>query len=320
MGQDVSSEVAGMISGAKVFGSSDNIRHGKYKFLIKRIFAELVETDAGKHRMAFWELTPIESLPNPQIEGDHVDYPGAAGPLKDDGTKPNAVGSNCALKVDFDGPGARSAGSNIKAPTLALFNRHDGEVSDDEINKTWIDLSRRKDLKVNDAIGIDPATNQPILAKEARPANPACGMVINCTTVAKRKKTANDKGAYVTKLVWTCASPIGTGENAPELVAKRRAEILANQSDDDEEVTAPPANGVQPYAQPQAVAAPVQPPAPPPPAPSVPDVAAFTPQVPFVKHPTAAPGVTPETRWYWSDPKLGGNNSIKNEAQLRSGQ
>src|SRR5262249_3111567 len=125
MTQDVSSEVAGLISGAKVFGSSDNIRHGVYKFRIKRIFAQLVEVEGGQHKFAFVEMTPIESRPNPQTEGDHTDYPGVAGPLKDDGTRPNQVGSNCALKVDFDGAGARSAGANIKQFILALFNKRD---------------------------------------------------------------------------------------------------------------------------------------------------------------------------------------------------
>ena len=277
MGQDVAADFAEEIAKAKVFGSSDNIRHGKYKFLIKRIFAELVETDKGNHKMAFWELTPLASEPNPQIEGDHVDYPGAAGPLRDDGLHPNAVGSNCALKVDKDGAGARSAGANLKAPILALFNKRDGEISEAEINSTWIDLSRQKDLRVGDAIGIDPATSQPILAQKAKIANPACGMVIGCSTRVGKKRTANEKGAYVTKLVWHCVAPIGTGENSAELVAKRRQEILAAVADDGEEevagVAAPPPvapvnGGGSPYALPQQPVAPVVAPvvaAPPPP-------------------------------------------------------
>src|SRR6185369_11155056 len=186
MGQDVSADVAGLISSSKVFGSSDNIRHGKYRLLIEKIHAEMVETDKGNHRMAFWEFKVLKAEPNPQIEGDHVDYPNSAGPLKDDGTKPNMVGSRCALKVDFDGPGGRSAGSNIKAATLALFNKDD--ASDDEINRTWIDLSRRKSCKKGEIVGFDAATQSPILAEADKVANPACGAIIDCTTMAKKKK------------------------------------------------------------------------------------------------------------------------------------
>lgn len=320
MGQDVSAEVAELIGSSKVFGSSDNIRHGTYKFLIKRCFSDLVEMDAGKHRMSFVEVTPLESKPNPQFEGDHIDYPGTAGPLKDDGNKPNAVGSNCALKVDHDGAGARSAGSNVKAFILGLFNAQDGQISDDQINKTWIDLARRKPCKAGDIIGFDPATQQPVKAAEDKIENPACGMVINCTTTTKKKKTPNDKGAFITKLVWSCASPIGTGENSKELVAKRRAEILANQSpDDDEEVVAAPA-----AASPQAVAAPSAPavaaPPPPPAAPAAPAVSAeFVPQAPWTKHPLHF-GPTLESQWYFSDPAKGGNGKdVKNAAALKAG-
>jgi hypothetical protein len=310
MGQDVSSEVAGLISGSKVFGASDNIRHGKYTFLIKKIFAELVETDKGNNKMAFWEFTVLKSEPNPQIEGDHVDYPGSSGPLKDDGTKPNAVGSSCALKVNFDGPGGRSAGSNIKAAILALFNMSDGQVSDAEINNTWVDLSRRKSCKKGDIVGYDSTTQKPILAEADKLANPACGQVINCTTMTKRKKTANDKGAYITRLIWSCAAPMGAGENAKELVAKRRLEIEASQSEDDD-VEAP-----QQLAAPtQQVAAPPAPPAPP-----ASMQAGFVPAQPWVKHTTAPVGPTPETRYFWSNPALGGDNSVKSEAQLRAGQ
>lgn len=295
MGQDVSLEIAGQISGAKVFGSSENIRHGKYKMLIKRIFAELVETDSGKNKMAFVECTPLEALPNPQVEGDHTDYPGTSGPLIDDGTKPNSVGSACAMKINFDGPGGRSAGSNVKAFILALFNKHDGEIPDAEINQTWIDLARRVDLKPGDAIGIDPNTHQVIHAKEYKRSNPACGMIINLSTMPKKKKTPNNKGGYITKLVWTCAAPIGSGENAPELVAKRRAEIEATMVDDEEVAQIP-------------TPAPM---APPPPA--VPQMAApLPPSFPpagWEVHPTA-PG------WFWNR----ASNAVKNEAQLRAGQ
>lgn len=325
--EDVSAEVAGLISDSKVFGASDNIRHGKYKMLIKRIFAQKVETDAGLQKMAFWELTPLTSEPNPQIEGDHVDYPGTAGPLKDDGTKPNPVGSSCGLKVNFDGPGGRSAGSNIKAAILGLFGKPDGAISNEEINKTWIDLSRTQAINVGDPIGINPQTKQVILADKAKQANPACGMVIYCTTMPKRKKQANDKGAFITKLLWSCVSPPGEGENAPELVVKRRADIEASRTDDDEVeehglrgggATTNPYGGQLPStagapALPQTQAATPTPPAPPAPvAPALP--VTFTPPAPWRAHPTQ-PVDAAGTRWFWD-----GNVQVKSEAQLRSGQ
>jgi hypothetical protein len=321
MAQDVSAEVAGLISEAKVFGSSENIRHGKYKMLIKRIHAQAVEGDKGVHRMAFWEMSPVASESNPQYEGDRVDYVSAqmpgTGPLKDDGTKPNPVNSNCALKVDFDGPGGRSAGSNIKDAILGLFGKNDGEIPNEEINKTWTDLARVKDVKAGEPIGFDATTGQVILADKNKMANPACGMYIYCTTLTKKKKTPNDKGAYITKLVWSCVSPPGMGENAPELVAKRRAEIEASRPDDDEAETpaAPNPYGQQvaaPAQQQQPVPLAATPPAPPaaPSAPSVPSTA-FTPPAPWRLHPNAAPGTTPDTRWYWD-----GGNGVLNETQL----
>jgi hypothetical protein len=318
MAEDVSAEVAGLISGAKVFGSSENIRHGKYKMMIKRIHAQMVENDkAAKQRMAFWEMTPVESKPNPQILGDHVDYPGTSGPLIDDGTKPNIVGSNCALKVNFDGPGGRSAGSNIKQAILGLFGKRDGEISDDEINKTWTDLARTKDLKVGDAIGINPQTNQPIFADKAKQANPACGMYIYCETIPHRKRNPNEKGAYITKLVWSCVSPPGTGENTPELVAQRRAAIEAQFAEEEEEVTPVPApvpvNGNLFTAAAAAAAAAPLPPAPAPSAPPAPPSAPWAPVAPWEAHPTA-PG------YFWSNPSKGGTNLVKSEAQLRAGQ
>lgn len=323
MGQDVSAELAGVISGSKVFDSSDNIRHSKLRLLIRRIFAELIENDKGTQKMAFWEFTVLKSEPNPQVEGDHVDYPNTAGPLIDDGTKPNPVGSRCALKVNFDGPGARAAGGNIKAAILALFGKRDGEIPDEEVNATWIDLSRQKDLQVGDFERMDPKTNQPILAKKAKKANPACGMIIDVSTVAKRKKKANEKGAYVTKLIWSCVALPNTGENSEELVKARAAEIMLTMDDDDAEETpasAPGAQGV-PTAPagtvpgPATAVTPLLPmPTPPLPMPPTP----FAPTAPWILHPDPKfQGATPDTRWYWSNPQLGGDNALKTEAQLR---
>jgi hypothetical protein len=325
--EDVSAEVAGLISSAKVFGASENIRHGKYKFVIRRMHAQKIEMDQGQHRFAFVEVSPYESLPNPQTEGDRVDYvsptsPGT-GPLKDDGTKPNPVGSYCALKVDFDGAGGRSAGSNIKDCILALFGKKDGQIPDSQVNETWIDLARIKDVKKGEPVGFNPTTNTVIIADKDKIANPACGMVIACRTIVKKKKKPNDKGAYITKLVWECISPVGMGENAPEMVAKRRAEIEPTLDEESEEETAgaPAAPASNPYAAaPQApgtvqTSAAPQPPAPPV-APST-TVAPppFVPMRPWEAHPNPAyPG------FYWSNPANGGNNAVKSEADLRAGK
>jgi ATP-dependent DNA helicase DinG len=40
------------------------------------------------------------------------------------------------------------------------------------------------------------------------------------------------------------------------------------------------------------------------------------PKLPWRAHPTVEPGETAETRWYWSDPAAGGDNTVKSEAQL----
>ena len=121
----------------------------------------------------------------------------------------------------------------------------------------------------------------------------------------------------MTKLLWSSkGSPPGVGENAPELVAQRRAEIEAARTDDEEELTTP---APSPYGQQQAALAPTgapQPPAPPPPAPAAPPIPAaeFTPPAPWIKHPTQPWGATPETQWWWD-----GGAGVKNGAQLRSG-
>lgn len=226
--QDINADVGSMIAGAQVFGASENIRHGRYKFVIREISARVIEGKQGRHRWAFVIVTPMESAPNPQTEGDHVDYPGTAGPLKDDGMNPNPVGSVCAMKVDFDGLAGRVAGSNIKSFILGLFNKAASEISDQDVYRTWLDLSLQRDLRKGECY---PGTNIP--ADTDKRANPACGMVIACATMPHKKGKANERGAYVTKLLWQCISVPGAGENTAELVAKRRAEIEAAKEEED---------------------------------------------------------------------------------------
>lgn len=319
---DIASQLAAQISSSKVFGASENIRHGKYKFLITNIIAQEVDGEAGKHRMAFWEFEVLEAAPNPQVEGDRVDYLGpnspGVGPLKDDGMRPNPVGSKCALKVDFDGAGGRSAGSNIKAAILGLFGKREGEISEAEVGKTWTDLERQRDVKKGQPIGVD-SSGQVILAQQDKRAQPARGMIIYCTTRSKKKKTANDKGAYITQLMWDCGgSPPGVADNAPALVAERRARIelgMAGELDNAPVAAAPVA--FAPVAAAPVASAPAPMPPAPPVLPSAP--LSFMPPAPWELHPDKQyQGSTPDARWYWSNPARGGDNSLKTEAQLRS--
>jgi hypothetical protein len=304
--QDCSAETAADVADATTYDRSENIRHGTYQFLIRRVRCTPIKTQNGFHKYGFWELTTLESKPNPQSEGDHVDFPNVLGPLKDDGTKPNTVGSNCALKADFDGTAAIMARANIQDAILAFYNKRSGEASKDELAEAWIDLCRLVPLKVGE---YDMATKQP--ATRAKPANPACGVVINCTTMTIKKKTPNDKGAFVTKLIWSCAAPLGTGINSAEHIAKRRAEIEATAFDDEAE------DAATPTAPTPAATAPAAPtPSVPPPPPAVP-VVAFKPAAPWVKHPDPA---AQAQGWFWSDPALGGNNAVRNEQQIRNGQ
>lgn len=361
MGIDIALDVASQISSARVFGSSENIRHGRYIMVVKRIFADIIETSNGKQKMAFAEARVIKSEPVQILEGDR----GPDGKLIDDGSHPNTVGSYCALKVNFDGPGARSAGANLKAFILGLCGKREGEISEADVNSTWLDLSRQRDewltkgFILNGQV-VPPGTPGamdamvpfilgpggallPVGAQTPgavfKRANPGCGMLIACWTKPHKKKVANEKGAYITKTMWECVSPPGTGENAPELVKKRREDIeraILAETDDEEPVTALQehglaknssvnGHGVAPGAAPGAMAAggfPVAPAAPeavPPAPPAPPAPSIFMPQSPWKLHPTASQGKTPETTWYWSDPSQGGNNSVRNLAQLQTG-
>ncbi len=293
---DISGELAESIGDSKVFGGSENIRHGRYKLLIKEVFAEKIEGDQPK-RMAFAVFRVLESVPNP------ISYPGGR-PDLDDGNKPNPVDSECALKVNFDGPGAKSAPGNIKAFICGLFGVNPNEISNDDVKKTWRDLARRKDEWV-----VDPSTVEKVFKK----ANLAAGMVIALSTFSKEKKKTKlipdlQLKEYITGMTWSCVSKPGAGENSKELVAQRRAELESNVVEDDDDATsvaAAPAAGQPP-------ASPPPPPAPPPPAP--PRVE-FAPPPPWIKHPNHPWGSTPDTRWYWD-----GGTGVKSQAQFMAGK
>ena len=101
---DIDAELGDLIAKGKSFGSSDNIRVGRFTFLIKRVFAE--KMDSG--RFAFAICKVLESAPNPQMMP-----PGVTEAQFDLGKNPNLVGSDCAMKVNFDGNGAKSAAGNV---------------------------------------------------------------------------------------------------------------------------------------------------------------------------------------------------------------
>lgn len=319
MSEDISGALGDLISKSKTFGNSDNIRVGRYKFLIKKVFAEKV--DSG--RFAFAELKVLDSAPNPQQLP-----PGVPANRFDDGTHPNLVNSDCAMKVNFDGPGAKSAPGNVKGFILGLFGLNQSETSEDDINSTWKDLTRQKALNVGDNLGIDPTTNQVIKADKYKPANPGAGMVIACTASMKEKKKTKalppEQKEYITVLNWECVARPGTGENSKDMVAQRKAAIeIAGADDDDadDDVPSTPAPGStfvpQTVGAPAApVAVPVAPPppvvAPAPPAPPV----VFVPPSPWKAHPSS-PVDANGVRWFWSDPAAGGTNEVLSESQLR---
>lgn len=268
--EDVAGQLSDLIAKGRVFGSSDNIRVGRFKFLVLRVFADKV--DSG--RFAFAEFKVLESAPNPQL----LPYGDKTSKAFDDGTKPNLVGSRCALKVNFDGPGAKSAPGNVKAFILGLLGFNPGDVTDADVDNTWRDLARQKPVRKGELVGVD-GNSQPVYADKDKQANPACGMVVYCTGSMKEKSKTKKLGAdkinseareYITACSWEPA----LADNAAEQVAKRRAEIESAMVDDDEEdaaAAAPRAPGAPPSPQ---AAAPV------PPGPPVPQQAAPTPPAP----------------------------------------
>lgn len=294
MGQDISSEISSQIANSTAFGNSDNIRCGRYDFLIKRTFAE--KFDSGRY--AIGEFKVLKSAPNPQILP-----PGVTTAQFDVGDKPNLVGSTCAMKVNFDGNGAKSAPGNVKAYVLGLFGLNQNDATPEDIDRTWKDLARLKDNFNNDGTPSVDKNNQPV----AKRGNPSCGMVITCIASMKEKKKTKllppEQKEYVTVLAWECAAP---GVNAMEAVAARRAELEASAHDDEEEVVAPAPMAAAPAPSLPAPPLPVAPPAIP--------KASFVPPAPWVKHPDAAWGNTPETQWFWD-----GKTGVMNLAQLQAG-
>lgn len=328
--QDISAQLGMEIGESTGGGGKPFIRHGKYyELLITRCHAKSVKMEDTKwHRFAFMEFKVLRSEPHP------------AGTIptslqsKDDGTNPNPVGSLCSHSIDFDGNGAPMAGQNVKEFIAGLFGANVDELSKEDAMQTWIDLSRKQDVKLGGVDYIDPKTNQPVAAKKDKIANMGCGFIIALSTQAKELKETRkvkdmkpEDRKYFTQKLWICLAKPGIGVNAPEEVAKRRAQILLEVPMDDEEAetetpgqTAHGANGAGAAAAGGA-------PTPPPVAPVAP-VAPAAPTPPDPNWPPKAPweGLNDENKGWmkpgfvWSNTTKGGNNAILTEADYRAGK
>ncbi len=123
------------------------------------------------------------------------------GKIVHEGTKsvqvePNAIGSSPGYTVNFDGKGKLSADGNARAVVLGLFGFIEGEVADQTVSATLSEV-----------------------CDEAK--QPASFMLIACSTYPK--EISSNKGNYITGLNWSCVAKPGTGVNAPDQVAARKA-------------------------------------------------------------------------------------------------
>lgn len=337
--QDISAQLGMEIGESTGGGGKPFIRHGKYyELLITRCHAKSVKMEDTKwHRFAFMEFKVLKSEPHP---------PGTIPTSlqsKDDGTNPNPVGSLCSHSIDFDGNGAPMAGQNVKEFIAGLFGMNVDELSKEDAMQTWIDLSRKQDVKVGGVDYIDPKTNQPVLAKKDKIANMGCGFIIGLSTQAKELKETRkvkdlpqEQRKYFTQKLWMCLAKPGMGVNAPDEVAKRRSQTLLEVPMDDEEdgetppqqqqTAAPPATQTVSTTQVNGAAAaggaPTPPVAPAPPAPPTPPPAVdpnWPPQKPWE-------GVNDGNKswmkpgFVWSNPANGGTNAILPEAEYRAGK
>lgn len=345
MGNDITSQRAAAIASAKVFETSDNLRCGKYKLLIKRIIDGMITTRDGERPGTIFELTPLVSEPLPQAEGNMIAPDGkivpwgtAGAKLMDDGMSPNAPGSTVALKIFYDGAGARSAPGNTRQVVLGLFNKHEGEVSATDVAKTWLEFFTLRPFKKGEQFAELPDGTKFYADRDlpqsatvtadgkVTTSSALLGMVIDCVVASRKKSKTNDKGSHISKPVFSNRSVPGMGDNAPELVAKRRAELEDAMEDDEAIETPPPGNTAAAPAANTAPTAPViAPPAPTPPAPAAPPTppapVAWAPPAPWHKpagQDAYAPNPDPKNNWFWNG--QGGADSVKSEAQLRAGQ
>ena len=80
---DISGSIAQELSTTKVNENSDNIRHGRYRLLIREIIGRRIENDKGFMDYAIAVFDILTSQNNPQTEGDHdLNADGTQGKLK----------------------------------------------------------------------------------------------------------------------------------------------------------------------------------------------------------------------------------------------
>lgn len=328
MARDISAELAVDISEATGGGGKPYIRHGKYyELLLTRCHSKPVKMDDTKlHRFAFMEFKVLKAEPF-----DKGVIPTSL-QSRDDGTNPNPVGSLCSHSIDFDGNGAAMAAQNVREFICGLFGVSTDELSKDDGFKTWVDLCRKEDVKVGGVDYIDPKTDKPVIATRDKIANTGCGFIISLSTSAKElkrtrgsKDLSQEQREYFTLKQWICLARPGTGINSPEIVAKRRAEILLNmppETDDDDETEnlATASTAVPQTPVPRQAPVPPQPPSNghglvPPTPPSDPN---WPPKMPW----EASSSATAEwlTGFVWSNPVNGGSNNVISEADYRAGK
>ena len=377
MAQDIGSSLAKDIDEAKTFSSSANMRCGKNRFMVINMRGDEIDNGKAKNNWAFIELLPLTSETNPQMEGDWMldgkqVPPGTAGAkLIDDGMNPNRVGELCAVKANFTSNKAVAAGK-IKQFLLAAFNKRESECKPGEIGSTWDECCRQKagyyvrGSVLNEQV-VPPGTPGSTEAwvsliyvgggyvpvtKETpgavwKDANPLAGFVIDCVTRNKKKKTANEFGAFVGVQNWSCVAPPRTGENTIEAMKKRLAEhaqTIEEAVEDDGSsllgqapAVTPPAGQTQQAATQAVQQATTQLTAPA----TAPATAPLTAPTPPATAPTPPPAVDPnwppQAPWeataagggvggwqrpgfVWSNPGKGGSNAVLTEVDYRAGK
>lgn len=179
---NVPGDVLNQVGNARVAGGGVYINHGDYVFAVKKWHFQQIQD-----RVIILELIPVEARKKKVFEGDKL--------VEQD---PNEPGSECSSAANFDGASKQSAGSNSRAPVLALFGFKENEVPQAKVMET-----------------LDACCG---------PDQPAAMMLLSCSTYPKEIRSK--KGEYITGLNWDCVAKPGTGVNAPEFVAARKAAFV----------------------------------------------------------------------------------------------
>ena len=267
MATDISANLSESIDAAKTYSSSDNFRCGKNRWMVTAVRGEKISNGQAENEWAFVEMVALTREPLPQSEGDRQGftydgvskvYTPGTGNFIDDGMTPNPIGVPTAIKANFTSNNA-VASAKIKKFFLAAFNKREADVQKGEIGASWEDASRQtagwyvkgptlggnpvppgtpgavdKYIQLVFANGGFVPVTQATPGAVWKEANPMAGMVIDCVSRNQKKKTPNDKGAYVCVQNWACVSPYNTGENTKEARVKRLAEVATHIAVPDE--------------------------------------------------------------------------------------